>query len=296
MPSRRTYLATLAAAGLAGCVGETPGTGTDSESPPTTTAPGTAAPSNVIVEAAAVQYAYRHIEQVDWNGIRAADGQFVFVTVDVAEPRSAGNQNATRSGEARPADSAPAKSAFTLVADGESYAPIEPEYGYLVDLAVPGSQYWPENEDAEPRGWLVFGIPAELDSAPTLRLDRDPAPAEWALDVDLATSPPPAWEWSVDTPETVAPDTTFDIAITAENVGDGPGTFRGAVNFSYPLYRPKGFDIALDPGESGTESVEASTEDADPGQEIDYGIRTPAGQGSVSVTIESDSSSGNESA
>lgn len=292
MPSRRTYLTSLAAAGLAGCVGDAPGTGTDTA----TTAPGTPASSNVIVEAAAVQYSYRHIEQVDWNGIQSADGQFVFVTVDVAEPRSAGNQNATRSGEARPADSAPARSAFTLLADGEPYAPIELEYGYLVDLAVPGSQYWPENEDAEPRGWLVFEMPAELASAPTLRLDHDPEPTEWSLDVDLATSPPPAWEWSIDAPATVAPDTTFDIAITAENVGDGPGTFRGAVNFSYPLYGPKGFDIALDPGESDTERVEASTEDADPGQEIDYGIRTPAGERSVTVAIEAQSTEGNESA
>lgn len=278
MPSRRTYLATLAAAGVAGCVGETPGTGTESESPTATTAPGTVAPA-VFVEAAAVQYAYRHIEQVDWNGIRAANGQFVFVTID-----------------ARPADSPPARSAFSLLADGKAYAPIEPEYGYLVDLAVPGSQYWPENGDEEPRGWLLFETPAELDSAPTLRLDRDPAPAEWDLDIDLATSPPPAWEWAVDAPDTVAPDTTFDISVTAENVGDGPGTFRGAVNFSYPLYMPKGFDIALDPGESGTERVEASTEDADPGQEIEYGIRTPVGEGSVSVTVEADSSGGNESA
>lgn len=293
MPSRRTYLATLAAAGLAGCVGDAPGTGTESDSSTPTTSTGTPASSNVIVEAAAVQYAYRHIEQVDWNGIQSADGQFVFVTVDVAELRSAGNQNATRS-EARPADSAPARSAFTLLADGESYAPNELEYGYLVDLAVPGSQYWPENE--EPRGWLVFETPAELASAPTLRLDHDPEPTEWSLDVDLATSPPPAWEWSVDAPATVTPDSTFDIAITTENVGDGPGTFRGAVNFSYPLYRPKGFDIALDPGESGTERVEASTEDADSGQEIDYGIRTPAGERSVSVTVEAQSTEGNESA
>lgn len=274
MPSRRSYLATLAAAGLAGCIGEDPGTGTDTA----TTAPGTVAPPNVVVEAAAVQYAYRHIEQVDWNGIQSAAGQFVFVTID-----------------ARSADSPPARSAFTLAADGEQYDAVELTHEMPVDLDVPGRAYAPDREDDEPRGWLVFETPAELDSTPTLRLERDPVAAEWDLDVDLATAPPPAWEWSIDAPETVAPDTTFDIAITAENVGDGAGTFRGAVNFSYPLYMPEGFDIVLDPGESGTANVEASTEHADPDQEIEYGVRTPAGEGSVAVTIESESG-GTESA
>ncbi|MFD1525161.1 hypothetical protein, partial [Halolamina salina] len=258
MPSRRAYLATLTAAGLAGCIGEEPATGTDTDSPTATTAPGTAPRPDVIVEAAAVQYAYRHIENVDWNGIQPADGQFVFVTVD-----------------ARPADSVPARSAFTLVADGEQYAPAELAHRMPVDLDVPGSAYTPDREGPDRRGWLAFETPAQLDSAPTLRLDRDPAPAEWELDADLATAPPPAWEWSVDTPDTVAPNTTFDIAITAENVGDGPGTFRGAVNFSYPLYAPRGFDIPLDPGQSGTETVGAEVRDADPGREIDYGVRTP---------------------
>jgi len=272
MPSRRAYLATLAAAGLAGCIGESPGTGSDTDSPTATTAPGTIARPDVIVEAAAVQYAYRHIEQVDWNGIQPADGQFVFVTVD-----------------ARPADSTPDRSAFTLVADGEQYAPAELAHRMPVGLDVPGSAYAPDREGADPRGWIAFETPARLGSLPTLRLDRDPVPAEWELDTDLATSPPPAWEWSVDTPDTVEPNTTFDIAITAENVGDGAGAFRGAVNFSYPLYAPAGFDIPLDAGQSGTERVEAEIRDAEPGKEIEYGVRTPDGETTVSVTVESDS-------
>lgn len=261
MPSRRAYLATLAAAGLAGCVGDV-GFATES---PTDTRP------DVTVEAAAVQYAYRHIENVDWNGIQPADGQFVFVTVD-----------------ARSAETTPSRESFSLAADGESYAPTEPEHGYAVDLEVPGDQYLPDNEDAEPRGWLVFDVPAHLDSAPSLRLELDAGRWEWDLDVPKATSPPPEWDWSASAPETVAPDATFDITITAENVGDGPGTFRGAVNFSYPLYRPKGFDIELDAGESGEASVSASAEGADSGKEIDYGVRTPVGETTVTVTVQDD--------
>jgi len=270
MPSRRAYLATVAVAGLAGCVDDAPGS--DTESPTATTAPGTPSASGVTVEAAAVQYAYRHIENVDWNGIQPADGQFVFVTIDARAPSIPPN-----------------RAAFTLLADGEQYAPITPEYGYPVDLDVPGDGYTPDDGDADRRGWLLFETPAQLASAPTLRLDHDPEPEEWEPSVENATSPPPAWEWSVDAPNTVAPDETFDITITAENVGDGPGAFRGAVNFSYPMYMRKAFDLPLDPGESATATVEASIEDADSGTEIEYGVRTPAGESTVAVTVEGES-------
>ncbi|KPN29334.1 hypothetical protein SY89_00047 [Halolamina pelagica] len=221
------------------------------------------------VEAAAVQYAYRHIENVDWNGIQPADGQFVFVTIDARAPSIP-----------------PDRAAFTLLADGEQYAPITPEYGYPVDLDVPGDGYTPDDGDADRRGWLLFETPAQLASAPTLRLDHDPEPEEWELSVENATSPPPAWEWSVDAPNTVAPDETFEITITAENVGDGAGTFRGAVNFSYPLYKPEGFDIPLDPGESNTATVAAEARDAEPGRELEYEVRTPTGETTVTVTVE----------
>lgn len=273
MPSRRSYLATLAAAGLAGCIGESPGTSTDSPtaSPTATTAPGTAPRPDVSVEAAAVQYSYRHIEQVDWNGIHSADGQFVFVTVD-----------------SREADTTRARSAFTLVADGEQYDPVELGHPYVVTLDVPGNAYEPD-DDPEARGWLAFETPAQLGEEPVLRLDRDPAPATWELDVPTATAAPPAWDWQASVPDTVEPESTFDITITAENVGDGPETFRGAVNFSYPMYMPKAFDLPLDPGESGTATVEASIEDADSGTEIEYGVRTPAGESTVAVTVEGES-------
>jgi hypothetical protein len=106
----------------------------------------------------------------------------------------------------------------------------------------------------------VFDIPAQLATAPSLRLEGDTDSWEWELDTEKATTPPPAWEWSASVPETVPPDDTFNITVTAENVGDGPGTFRGAVNFSYPMSRPKGFDIVLDPGGSDEATVSASSE------------------------------------
>lgn len=275
MPSRRAYLASLATAGFAGCVGDRSGSATeastDTNSATATTAPGTASRLAVAVEAAAVQYAYRHLENVDWNAVRPADGQFVFVTVD-----------------AREVDPVPDREMFTLAAADEFHDPIEIEQRYPVDLDVPGEPYMP-TEGADPRGWLVFDVPARLDTAPSLRLERDTEPWEWKLDTEKATTPPPEWDWTASAPETVAPDETFDITVSAENVGDGPATFRGAVNFSYPLYRPKGFDIPLDPGRSGEATVSASSEDADPERELEYGLRTPAGKSNLTVTVEAES-------
>lgn len=270
MPSRRAYLATLAAAGLAGCIGEIPGANeSPSDSPTATTAPGTAARPDVTVGAAAVQYSYRHIEQVDWNGIQRADGQFVFVTVD-----------------AREADSPPGPEAFSLVADEEAYEPTELEHSMPVTVDVPGRAYSVGDEHSEDRGWLAFETPAELAAAPSLRMERDSVPATWELDTEKATAPPPAWEWSADAPATVAPESTFEISVTAENVGDGSGTFRGAVNFSYPMYMPKPVEITLAPGASGIDTVPAEVRDAEDGKEIEYGVRTPTGETTVSVTVD----------
>ncbi len=275
MPSRRAYLATLTTLGLAGCLGHSPGSTTEST---TNTASDTASRPALTIEATAVQYAYRHIQNVDWNAIRTADGQFVFVTVD-----------------ARDADPTPGRDAFTLVAAAETFNPIVIEHTYPVDLDVPKGSYRPDQEDADPRGWLLFDVPTHLDTEPSLRLERDTDSWEWALDTEKATTPPPAWEWTVSAPETVAPNETFEITVSAENVGDGLGTFRGAVNFSYPLYRPKGFDIVLTPGESGEATVSASSEDADPGRELDYGVRTPTEESGVSVTVVEASRSGSTS-
>ena len=273
MPSRRAFLVSLTTTGLVGCVGNTPSTRTESSADTATTMPGTPARPAMTIEAAAVQYAYRHIENVDWNAIRTADGQFVFVTVD-----------------AREADPAPDRDAFTLVTADETHDPVDIQERYPVGLDVPGEPYPSEQRGGESRGWLVFETPAQLDTAPSLRMERGTDSWEWRLDTEKATTPPPAWEETASIPDTGAPEATFDIPVSAENVGDGPGTFRGAVNFSYPLYRPKGFDIVLDPMESGEGTVSATSKNADPGRELNYGVRTPAGESEVSVTVEADSS------
>lgn len=274
MPSRRVYLTSVVAAGLGGCVGTPLGTTTDTSTDATTTAPPTTSQPAVTIPAAAVQYSYRHIQNVDWNAIRPAEGQFVVVTVDATE-----------------ADPVPGMDAFSLVTSDNTYDSTVIEHRYPVDLDVPGEPYMTDQDDADPRGWIVFDVPAQLDTAPSLRLAHETGSWEWELDTERATTPPPDWEWSASAPETVAPDDTFDITVTAENVGDGAGTFRGAVNFSYPLYRPKGFAIDLAPGASGETTVSASSEEIDPERQLDYGIRTPGEESTVTVTVKAESTS-----
>ena len=277
MSSRRAYLAAVAGVGLAGCVGAPPETtgdqsgDTTGDSPSDTATPTDAAPPpDVDIVATAVQYSFRHVERVDWNAVRPAAGQFVAVTVDA--------------GGAEPV---PDREAFTLVADGEPHDPVAVRDLLPSDLGVPSGPYVPEERGT--RGWLVFDVPAQLESAPSLRVETDGGSGEWSLDVETALAPPPAWDWSASIPETVSRDETFDISVTAENVGDGRGTFRGAVNFSYPRYQPKGFDLALAPGESATATVPASSENAESGRTLEYGVRTAAGRATVATSVEGES-------
>ena len=276
MPSRRAYLASLPGlvAGTAGCVDQSGQAGGDDEPNNTESRP------DITVEAAAVQYAYRHVSNVDWNDITVADGQFVFVTVD-----------------ARDASEASLVDEFQLFVGEQEYPPKSFENWPPHDPDVPGERYDPSQEHSPTRrGWLCFPTPETLSEQPSLQLTTDDGRWRWPLDAPKATSPPPAWEWTVETPETVAPGDLFDIEIAAENVGDGPGVFRGAVNFSFPMYMPEGFDIPLAAGESGTGTVEATAEGAQSGTPLVYDIRTPAGDTEVQVEVEETTTTDSETA
>jgi hypothetical protein len=262
MVSRRSYLTTLAAAGLAGCVGNPSGS----------TASSTPSRPAVTIEAATVQYSYRYGYNADEVRIRVPDGQFVIVSVD-----------------AREVEPVIDREAFSLVTSEGDHDQITIDYEYPAGLDVPGVLYMSEREgtDVEPRGWIAFDVPAQLDAEPSLRVETDTGSWEWELDTEKATAPPPAWEWTASGPETVTPGEPVDITVTAENVGDGPGAFRGAVQYTFPLYGFKPFDNVLGLGESGESVVSIRTDNADPGDNLTYVVRTPTGTSEVSVGVES---------
>ncbi|WP_336023063.1 hypothetical protein [Halobellus salinisoli] len=261
MPSRRGYLATLAAAGLAGCVGSLPGT---SPRPAMT------------IEAATVQHSYHRIVNVDSIGVRSADGQFVFVAVDTNE-----------------VDPLPSREDFSLVADGERYDHQAVDH-IPTDTGMPTRREYPikpEYVEAEPRGWLLFDVPAPLNTAPSLRLQGDNGSWQWDLDLESATAPPPAWEWTMTAPETITYGEDFYVTVTGENVGKGLGTFRGSVVFSSPTPTSRKFEIVLQPGESADETMSASIESAKPGVDISYDVRTSAGESGGVISVADESSS-----
>jgi hypothetical protein len=276
MVSRRSYLTTLAVVGLAGCVGNPSGSAIKSSSETATTPSSTPSRPELTIEAAAVQYSYRYGYNADEVRIRVPDGQFVMVTVDASEVEQAIDREA-----------------FSLVTSEEQYDEITIDYEYPQGLDVPGDLYMDKREGIEtkPRGWIAFDVPAQLDREPSLRVETDTGSWEWELDTGRATAPPPAWDWTASAPETVTVGEPVDITVTVENTGDGHGKFRGAVQYSFPLYAFKSFDNVLDPGESGESVVSIRTDNADPGDVLTYVVRTPTGTSEVSVAVESGQSS-----
>ncbi|MFC7173107.1 hypothetical protein ACFQL0_06485 [Haloplanus litoreus] len=77
-------------------------------------------------------------------------------------------------------------------------------------------------------------------------MDRPPSAAE------PLGSPPPSFAASVDVPEAVPADDPVPITVDLTNEGDGPGVFRGAINYQGPLYSAASFDVSLAAGESTT--------------------------------------------
>jgi hypothetical protein len=248
--NRRRFLAlsALGTAAVAGCSSRTDGTGTDGTATPTpdptTTDDGTASNgvASVTVSDVTIQDSMRYMTAPDALGVSAPeDEQFVLVTL-------------------APADGAtgkpPARSTFSLALDGERYAPLESFEGMpLYEVRV--SPYpWKAGDD-DPTGWLLFRVPAELDAeSAAVKLSTDGRSESWPLTVDqltTLTAPPPSFALSeFSFPDSGHPDTPVEYSFTVTNEGDGPGTFRAALNFSGTLYGASTIDVSLSAGETTT--------------------------------------------
>ena len=269
MPSRRAYLASLPGLALAGCAGRpgAPSEGTTQSPTSVPNAPG------IEIRGTSVTFSVRYVRNYDHNGVYTVEGrQFVFVSLDdTAEPHHS-------------------LSAFSLLAGGDSYPATIFESGeHSLGANEPAYEYDNPFERGD-TGWACFVVPANLDSPPELRVEGDSSDHRLTVPgVERATQPPPEWEFTASAPETVPAYSTFDIEITAENVGNGDGVFRGAVNFENVSAHTETFEFALSPGESGSATVQA--ESGSGGQTFSYGVETAGGETEVTVDIVSGTAS-----
>jgi len=279
MPSRRAYLASLPALAIAGCTGR-PGTqaeGTAASPTATATASSespTPAGAGVEIRDTTVAFSIRYVRNYDHNGVYTVEGhQFVFLSLDdTEEPHHP-------------------LSAFSLIADGDPYpaTTFEGDEPHALGANEPVYEYDNPFERGD-TGWVCFVVPANLGGPPELRIEHGDGASRLAVpNAERATQPAPEWEFTASAPETVPPRDTFDIEITAENVGDGPGVFRGAVNFENISAHTEIFERSLAPGESGTATVQAESGDA--GQTFSYDVVTAGGDAKVTVEIVSGTAS-----
>jgi hypothetical protein len=291
--------------GLAGCLDASNGETTPADSPTSTaTGTATAAPTTVPAEDTAAlgdaidigdvtvtvadlvtAHSVRYLTAPDAMGVATTEtDQFVFVDVSVR-------------GEGRP----PAPHRFALVADGTGYGSgIEYVGPARVDAPVTGRRYGESNRE----GYLGFRVPAPLDAdsvavilgdrgpqATDMQPEADGARARWAIPspaADSLRSPPPVFETTLSVPDAVAVDEVIPVRIDVTNVGDGVGTFYGAINHQGPLYAADAFTFSLPPGESTTHEVTVGYHrgsDSPPGR-VRFGVVGPGLSESVSVRID----------
>lgn len=167
----------------------------------------------------------------------------------------------------------PEQSAFAVRAGGERYpATLRPVGKRSYQHYNLGEAYDP----GEGTGWLAFVLPVPLDAEDAvLTLDyggeTDSLPLSESV-ADVLRQPPPSFELrSFEAPESVVAGRSFEVAATVHNDGDGPGTFRAAVDVS-GSHSLGTLDVDLPAGGTG-QATEGITD------------RATAGEAESSVTV-----------
>ncbi|SDZ90625.1 hypothetical protein SAMN04488065_1142 [Haloplanus vescus] len=282
MPSRRRLVASLGAAltGLAGCLD----TSSDSTPP---TAEATLGDSisldgtTVTATELAAVHSYHYLSAPDAFGVESAGSdRFLFVAL-------------TASGE-RP----PPGRAFALDVGGDRLAFPEAAPAPERDLAPVGDGRYTEES---PQGYLVFRVPAPLETSVAVTLRQasqvsdsrvdDDARARWSIPdarLDALRSPPPEFAVSYDVPESVDANDPIPVGIDVTNKGDGSGVCRGAINHTHPMHGGDSFSLSLDSGASTTYemTVDYHVDDRVDADSLEFDLLVPGDARSFTVTLE----------
>lgn len=232
---------------LAGCSTGSPRSGTGDGTPGGTEPPPTTEPLefgesatvgelDVRPTGAVVQDSYVALVYPDFADVVAAEGQqYLFLTVDAS------------------GSPAPAPEDFAVLAGEASYAGQPRGSG-----GRPYRDERPYTPDAG-HGWLLYELPAPVESEHVaVELDvGEGEPPTWHLPDDVVErlrGPAPAFEVrDLSAPDAVRADEPIEVSATVENVGDGPGTFRGSLNQEGDvLYGASPFSFDLDAGAERT--------------------------------------------
>ncbi|MBP1987436.1 hypothetical protein [Halolamina salifodinae] len=275
MPSRREYLVVAGSLSLGGCLDNG---GASTLSGTTTTTAGTATPAATATPAQVGEAVNVNGAEVTLNRVTT---QSSFVYQESADTKGV----ATREGErfllaefGISSESRPTVTQFSIVADGETVS--EPIRDYRT--RQPSGPSFDRSPYDENGGWLLFPVPAELDAESIRIVVGD---VGWGLSDAVSTQlrqPLPTFDIvSFEHPETVETDEEFSVSVTAENIGETTGTFRGVLNVAgveYAVY-PYPFELELDPGESATWTREYGPESGlnEAGDTGSLDLRTPVG-------------------
>lgn len=253
---RRPFLASLGLSGLAGCLGGS--NGTPSESSTDTVAKTTDTQDDPVPEVV-LRSSLRHVVNDDGTGFEVPDGdQFAFV-------------------QAPAFDDPPPLDAFSLEIGARSFDPES--------FRLPAGSTTPGIDgvytDQRRAGHVPFDVPTLEAETGALVVDgtRHPLPSD-ALP-DFATAPDLVLE-SVSVPDTAPPNDEVELAVEASNRGDAEGIFlagfrRGGL--------PETIDIPLAPGERNSASVYYDTRDG--GGSIYFQFTAPDVDRSYEVAVES---------
>ncbi|QLG62572.1 hypothetical protein [Halorarum salinum] len=175
---------------------------------------------------------------------------------------------------------------FGLVADGDGHETTT----FVVDTY--GVDGWgaPFDPEADGEGWIGFAVPAGSSGEdPRITLGE----ASWRLDDEHATrlaGPKPTFELvSFDVPETVEARESFGATVTARNVGDVPGAFRGVLNVEggVAAYAPYSFELELDADEEASWTKEFGSDVTRPAVLMRHHLKTPAGDRDAKTEVSS---------
>ena len=299
--SRRSLLraGALGIVGLAGCVGEVVGapgengdapTGTtrtaspDATGEPTgtasptteTTASGDASP--LAVADVRVQSSFVYLTTPDSMDVHAPDGtQFAFVDLRLRASSAS--------------ESLPTTPEFALVADGRRFSPTT-EPGPTYNPWAVAERGPPYDPDETLTGWVCFELPDPLDVASATltypAAGRTVSESLGAAARSARAAPPAEFELAAfATPASAGPDGAFDVSVTAENVGETNGVFRGSLNQVAPAYAPYPFALSIPAGErrTWTRTFGRHLSGVD---RMDFRLRTPVGDREASVAVASD--------